>query len=267
MEGKEIVMITGCSSGIGRELCRVLSARGYTVVATARNIDTLKDLPVSLKLSLDVTDRESVNGAVEDILQRYGRIDILVNNAGYSVRGAMEDIPLQSIKGMFDVNVFGMVNLIQAVAPVMRGNGYGKIINIGSISGKFTQPINGAYCASKHAVEAISDALRYELHPHHVQVTVIEPGPIQTNFFRTMDSQSEKWMSNPASVYEGLYVLDLKRREKQPYTKTEKAAEDICKIIESKQLKSRYEIVVPYAYSMFARFPYALKDYLMINSH
>lgn len=267
MEGKEIVMITGCSSGIGRELCRVLDGRGYTVAATARNIDTLKDLPVSLMLPLDVTDNESIKGAVGDILQRYGKIDILINSAGYSVRGAMEDIPLQSIKSMFDVNVFGIVNMIQAVAPVMRSNGYGKIINIGSISGKFAQPINGAYCASKHAVEAISDAMRYELHPHNVQVTVIEPGPIQTNFFRTMDKKSEEWMSNPDSVYEGLYALDLKRREKQSYTKTEKAAEDICKIIESKQLKSRYEVAVPYAYSMFARFPYSLRDYLMINSH
>jgi short-subunit dehydrogenase len=148
----------------------------------------------------------------------------------------------------------------------MRKNQYGKIINIGSISGKFTQPINGAYCASKYAVEAISDALRYELHNHNIQVTVIEPGPIQTNFFKIMDKQSEKWMKNPDSIYESLYVLDAKHKEKQSYTQPKTAAKIICEIISKERLKSRYEVAVPHAYSMFARFPYSLRDYLMKNS-
>ncbi len=265
MKNKKVVLITGCSSGIGRELSLLLACRGYEVIATARDVATLEDLPVSLKLPLDVTDKESISQAVKEAVSRYQRVDILVNNAGYSVRGALEEINLESIKSMFDVNVFGIINMIQAVVPIMRMNHFGRIVNIGSISGKFTQPINGAYCASKHAVEAISDALRYELHNHNIQVTVIEPGPIQTRFFETMEIQSDKWMKNPASVYERLYALDAKHKEKQSYTLPKEAAEAICDIIEKEQLKSRYEVAVPCMYSSFARFPYFLRDYLMMN--
>ena len=266
MKNNEVVLITGCSSGIGRELSLLLTDKGYNVAATARDVNTLKDLPATLKLPLDVTDRESISQAVNQVISKFQRIDILVNNAGFSVRGAMEEIHLESMKSMFDVNVFGMVNVIQAVAPEMRRNQNGKIINIGSISGKFTQPINGAYCASKHAVEAISDALRYELHNHNIQVTVIEPGPIQTNFFKTMGMQSDKWMKNPASVYESLYAVDVKRKEKQAYTDPGKAAEIICGIIGKERLKPRYEVAVPTLYRMFARFPDSLRDYLMMHA-
>lgn len=266
MKNNEVVLITGCSSGIGRELCLTLSNMGYTVVATARNVDTLADLPVALRLPLDVEDPASITQAINEVALKLHRIDILINNAGFSVRGAMEEIPVESIKNMFNVNVFGVVNLIQAVTPIMRRNQYGKIINIGSISGKFTQPVNGAYCASKHAVEAISDAFRYELHSHNIQVTVIEPGPIKTNFFNTLDRQSEKWMKNSTSIYEGLYAMDAKRKEKQAYTEPKRAAEVICNIVKKERLKSRYEVAVPYLYSMFARFPYSLRDFLMISS-
>jgi len=266
MENNEVVLITGCSSGLGRELSVMLTDKGYTVAATARNVDTLADLPAALKLPLDVTDRESISQAVNEVVSKFQRVDILINNAGFSVRGAMEEIRIENMKSMFDVNVFGIVNVIQAVAPAMRRNQYGKIINIGSISGKFTQPINGAYCASKHAVEAISDALRYELYHYNIQVTVIEPGPIQTNFFKTMAEKSEKWIKNPDSIYENLYSLDAQRKEKQAYTETKKAAEIICEIVGEERLKSRYEVAVPYIYSMFARFPYPLRDYLMRSS-
>ena len=265
MENKKVALITGCSSGIGRELSQVLADKEYAVIATARDVKTLEDMPVSLKLQLDVTDKESISSAIQKVISQYQKVDILVNNAGCSIRGALEEINLESMKSMFDVNVFGIINMIQAVVPEMRKNRCGKIINIGSISGKFTQPINGAYCASKHAVEAISDALRYELHNHNIQVTVIEPGPIQTNFFKTMDKQSDQWMTNPDSSYKSLYRMDAKRKENQTYTQTKKTAEAICEIIENKRLKSRYEVAVPYAYSMFASFPYSLRDYLMMN--
>jgi NADP-dependent 3-hydroxy acid dehydrogenase YdfG len=266
MENRKVALITGCSSGIGRELSLLLADKGYEVVATARDEEALIDLPAALKLPLDVTDKESISQAVNEAVSKYQRIDILINNAGYSVRGAMEEISLESMKSMFDVNVFGIINMIQAVVPVMCQSRCGKIINIGSISGRFTQPINGAYCASKHAVEAISDALRYELHNHNIQVTVIEPGPIRTSFFKTMDEKSVKWMTNPASRYESLYHMDAKRKENQTYTQAKKAAESICEIIGKERLKSRYEVAVPYAYSMFALFPYSLRDYLMMNS-
>lgn len=183
MKNETVVLITGCSTGIGRELCKILSERGYIVVATARKVEALKDLTVSLKLQLDVTQKESISVAMEEVIARFKKIDILVNNAGYSTRGALEEININSVKSMLDVNVFGIINMIQAVVPEMRKKQFGKIINIGSISGKFVQPINGAYCASKYAVEAISDTLRLELHNYNIQATVIEPGPIKTNFF------------------------------------------------------------------------------------
>ncbi|AQR89892.1 SDR family NAD(P)-dependent oxidoreductase [Clostridium saccharobutylicum] len=153
MKNETVILITGCSTGIGRELCKILSDRGYIVVATARNVENLKDLPVSLKLSLDVTKKESISHAINEVISRFQRIDILVNNAGYSIRGALEEINVESAKNMFDVNVFGIINMIQDVVPIMRKKGAGKIINIGSISGKFVRAINGAYCASKFAVE------------------------------------------------------------------------------------------------------------------
>jgi short-subunit dehydrogenase len=266
MENKKVVLITGCSSGIGRELSEQLTEKGYIVVTTARDLKTLDSLKVSLKLQLDVTNKESISLAINETISRFQKIDILINNAGYSLRGALEEISVENMKSLFDVNVFGIINMIQAVAPIMRKNMGGKIFNIGSISGKFTQPINGAYCASKHAVEALSDAARYELHQQNIQVTVIEPGPIQTNFFKTMENKSIELMTNSASCYKNLYINDAKHKENQSYTPPQKAVEKIIKIIEKKQLKSRYEIAVPLIYSLFARFPYFLRDYLMLNS-
>lgn len=245
----------------------MLTRMGYTVVATARDVETLKDLPAALKLSLDVTKKESINSAIKEIMAQFQRIDILINNAGYSIRGALEEISVEQMKGMFDVNVFGIINMVQAVLPEMRRNQSGRIINIGSISGKFAQPVNGAYCASKFAVEALSDTLRLELFKQNIQVTVIEPGPIQTNFFKTMQEHSCDLLTNQASCYKSLYDADERRKESQTYTPSRKAAEIICGIIGEKHLKSRYEVAVPYAYSMIARFPDVLREYLMTSSH
>lgn len=266
MKNEKVVLITGCSSGIGRELSRILADKGYVVAATARDVEAVKDLPASLKLQLDVTKRESINAAINEVIARFRKIDILINNAGYSIRGALEEISVESMKSMFDVNVFGIIDMIQAVVPEMRKNQSGKIINIGSISGKFTQPINGAYCASKYAVEALSDALRLELCGQNIQVAVIEPGPIRTNFFKTMDEQSDNLMTNPNSCYASLYNWNTDFTDKQILTPPQKAAEAICKIIEKKRLNSRYEVAVPYSYSMIARFPDALREYLLRNA-
>lgn len=266
MKKGDVVLITGCSSGIGRELSRVLTDKGYIVAATARNVDTIKDLPVALKLPLDVTRSESITDAVHEVVTRLKKIDILVNNAGYSIRGALEEINVEGMKSMFDVNVFGIISMIQAVLPEMRKKGAGKLITIGSISGRFVQPVNGAYCASKFAVEALSNTLRLELSSQNIQATVIEPGPIQTHFFKTMTENSRALMLNKASIYKNLYDSDRKRKESQAYTLPQKAAEAICAIIGEKHLKSHYEVAVPYAYSMFARFPDFLREYLMKNS-
>ena len=263
MKNETVILITGCSTGIGRELCKILSEKGYTVVATARNVENIKDLPVSLKLSLDVTQKESISNAINEVMSRFKKIDILVNNAGYSARGALEEINLKIAKSMFDVNVFGIINMIQAVIPEMRKKQSGKIVNIGSISGKFVQPINGAYCASKYAVEALSDALRLELHSYNIQATVIEPGPIKTNFFKTMINNSNDIITNPNSYYSSFYESDARYRDKQNLTDPKEAAKAIADIILRRRLNSRYKVAVPFSYNMAAHFPDFLREYIM----
>ncbi|WP_459476890.1 SDR family oxidoreductase [Clostridium saccharoperbutylacetonicum] len=263
MKEETVILITGCSTGIGRELCKSLSEKGYTVVATARNVESIKDLPVSLKLSLDVTQKESIANAIDKVLSRFEKIDILVNNAGFSARGALEEIGLNVAKSMFDVNVFGIINMIQAVIPEMRKRNSGKIINVGSISGKFAQPINGIYCASKYAVEALSDSLRLELCNNNIQTTVIEPGPIKTNFFKTLVNNSKDVLTNQKSYYSRFYESDSKYRDKQKLTDPKVAAKAISDIILKKRLNSRYKVAVPFLYSMITHFPDSLKEYIM----
>jgi NADP-dependent 3-hydroxy acid dehydrogenase YdfG len=168
----KVVLITGCSSGIGQNLSQRLSQAGYTVVATARNCETLTDIPAVLKLPLDVTQPDSIHAAVSQTIKTFGAIDVLANNAGYAVRGALEEIPVEQVQQMFDVNVFGVLRMIHAVVPHMRRQGSGRIINISSIAGKLSTPINGTYSATKFALEALSDALRIELAPFGIQVVI-----------------------------------------------------------------------------------------------
>lgn len=263
MKDKKVVLITGCSTGIGRELCKILFDKGYIVAASARKLEDLEGLTASLKVALDVTQKESVTASVNEVISRFQKIDMLINNAGYSMRGALEEIDVNRAKQMFDVNVFGIINMIQAVLPEMRRRKYGRIINIGSISGKFVQPINGVYCASKFAVEALSDALRLELHSHNIETTVIEPGPIETHFFKTLANQSDQLLSNTNSCYTGFYKSDMSFRSRQKRTGVKEAAEIIVDIILKKRLKARYKVAVPFIFRMIVRFPDAFKEYLM----
>jgi len=201
----QIVLITGCSTGIGRNLAERLSRMGYTVVATARRAETLDRLTVALKLSLDVTRTESVRQAVTGILERFGRIDVLVNNAGYALRGAVEEVPVEQAQQMFDANVFGVMRMIQAVLPCMRRQKSGRIINISSVVGRLVIPANGTYAATKFALEALSDAMRLELAPFGIQVIVVEPGSIRTRFHATMQANAQAIFSDPLSPYQPLY--------------------------------------------------------------
>lgn len=202
----KVVLITGCSTGIGRDLAQRLTQVGYTVVATARKVEALDDISAAMKLPLDVTQPDSVTQAVEQIIQRFGRIDILINNAGYGLRGVVEEISDEQARQVYDVNVFGVIRMVRAVAPHMRQQKSGRIINISSIVGKVVVPINGLYSSTKFALEALSDAMRLELAPFGIQVVVIEPGSIKTNFLDTVQSHSqEDTFSNPASPYQPLY--------------------------------------------------------------
>ncbi len=186
-----VVLITGCSSGIGRAAATHLAGRGHTVIATARRVDDLADLAAAgcRTLALDVTDEASMRSAVEAIEASHGRIDVLVNNAGYSQSGAVESVPLERTRAQFETNVFGPLRLTQLVLPGMRRRGAGRIVNVSSMGGRLVFPGGGVYHASKYALEALSDALRYELRPFGIAVVLIEPGLIKTNFAATVGAR------------------------------------------------------------------------------
>jgi NAD(P)-dependent dehydrogenase (short-subunit alcohol dehydrogenase family) len=178
------VLITGCSTGIGRATAEHLAEKGWTVYATARRPESIADLEAKggKTLALDVTDEASMQDAVRQVEAAEGAVGVLVNNAGYSQSGAVESVKMEDIRAQFDTNVFGLIRMSQLVLPGMRRQGWGKIVNVSSIGGRLTFPGGGIYHATKHAVEAISDALRFEVRGFGVDVVVIEPGLIRTQF-------------------------------------------------------------------------------------
>jgi NAD(P)-dependent dehydrogenase (short-subunit alcohol dehydrogenase family) len=182
-----VVLITGCSSGIGWATAERLARRGWAVYATARNVEEISPLAERgcRLLPLDVTDEDSMRDAVAEVERIEGAVGVLINNAGYSQSGAVEEVPMQKVRRQFETNVFGLVRMCQLVLPGMRRQGFGRIVNLSSMGGKLTFPGAGFYHASKHAVEAISDALRFEVRGFGVEVVVIEPGVIRTGFAQT----------------------------------------------------------------------------------
>ncbi len=179
----QVVLITGCSSGIGRALAEALLARGHTVVATARRMQSLAGLVGRervLALELDVTDRASIAAAVERTVGELGRIDILVNNAGFNLVGPLAEVPLDDVRGILETNVVAPLALVQAVVPHMARARRGRIVNIGSMVGVLGTPFTGAYCASKAAVHMLTDVLRLELAPFGIEVVSVEPGRVRS---------------------------------------------------------------------------------------
>jgi NAD(P)-dependent dehydrogenase (short-subunit alcohol dehydrogenase family) len=178
------VLITGCSSGIGRETARHLAANGWKVYATARRPESIEDLRAQgcEPRACDVTDEASMSACVRAVEEAEGAVGVLVNNAGYSQSGAIEEVPIDAVRRQFETNVFGLMRMCQLVLPGMRAQAWGKIVNVSSMGGKLTFPGGGVYHATKHAVEALSDALRYEVAGFGVDVVVIEPGLIKTRF-------------------------------------------------------------------------------------
>jgi NAD(P)-dependent dehydrogenase (short-subunit alcohol dehydrogenase family) len=178
------VLITGCSSGIGRSTAELLAEQGWTVYATARRPETLADLEQKgcRTLALDVTDEESMRAAVAAVTDEHGAVGVLINNAGYSQSGAVESVAMEQVRAQFETNVFGLLRMCQLVLSGMRAQGWGKVVNISSMGGRLTFPGGGLYHASKYAVEALSDALRFEVRGFGVDVILIEPGLIVTRF-------------------------------------------------------------------------------------
>ena len=181
---KKIALVTGASSGIGMMTARELERNGYTVYAAARRLEKMNELKKDgiKPVLLDLTKEDSMVQCVQGILSEAGRIDVLVNNAGYGSYGAIEDVPMEEARRQFDVNLFGMARMIQLVTPSMRDNHYGKIVNISSMGGKIWTKFGGWYHATKFAVEGFSDCLRMELAPFGIDVVVVEPGGIKTDW-------------------------------------------------------------------------------------
>jgi NAD(P)-dependent dehydrogenase (short-subunit alcohol dehydrogenase family) len=192
------VLITGCSTGIGRATALELDARGYEVIATARRPETIEDLGVGTTLALDVDS----DASVADAVTAAGPIDVLVNNAGFGVEGPIETVPLDEVRRMFETNVFGSARMIQAFLPAMRERGSGTVVNVTSTAGIASPPLGGYYAATKFAMEAVSEALKLEAGHFGIRVFAIEPGVIETSFgANALDHRAE------AGPYEELGTL------------------------------------------------------------
>jgi short-subunit dehydrogenase len=181
---KKVALVTGASSGIGKETAKLLAKNGFKVYAVSRRLGKMAELQkegIEL-LEMDVTDEVSMTSGINTILEAEGKIDLLINNAGYGSYGALEDVPMEEAKYQFEVNIFGLARLIQLVLPTMRAQKRGRIINISSIGGSFGEPHGAWYHATKFALEGLSDSLRMELKQFNIDVVVIKPGAILTEW-------------------------------------------------------------------------------------
>lgn len=190
MNAGRAVLITGCSSGVGLAAAARFLRAGYPVYATARRPEALTGLADAgaVTLALDVTDEESMTAAVKRVESDHGAVGILVNNAAYGLQGATEIVPLEQARAQFETNVFGLIRVSQLALPAMRAAGWGRIVNVSAMGAHFTLPGTGMLHASKHAVRAISSAMRLELRPFGIAVIMVEPGPIQTCFAATANA-------------------------------------------------------------------------------
>jgi NAD(P)-dependent dehydrogenase (short-subunit alcohol dehydrogenase family) len=266
MNVSKAVLITGCSSGIGWATAERLVDVGWKVYATARNVEKIAPLEQRgcQLLPLDVTDEDSMRSAVDEVEQREGAVGVLVNNAGYSQSGAVEAVPMEKVRRQFETNVFGLARMCQLVLPGMRRQGYGRIVNVSSMGGKLTFPGGGYYHATKHAVEALSDALRFEVEGFGVKVSVIEPGLIRTGFADTaLGSMDDLNGENPyAGFDESVARTTAKNYERGPISKLgggpETVAETIEQAISARSPKCRHA-VTPSAH-LFLRLRRLLPD-------
>lgn len=237
-------LVTGASSGIGKSTVELLLSAGATVYAAARRVEKMEDLEkagVHL-IKMDVTDEDSLISGVNSILEKEGSIDILVNNAGYGSYGAIEDVPIDEARRQFEVNIFGLARLTQLVLPGMRQNRYGKIVNISSMGGKIYMPFGGWYHATKHALEGFSDCLRLETEPFGVDVIIIEPGGIATEWGAIAAENLKKTSGSGAYAVAANKTADgmAKRYSGNQLSPPGLIAETILKTVTAGRPKTRY---------------------------
>src|SRR5437879_9417151 len=242
--GQQTVLITGATDGLGRAAALLLAEKGYRVFAAGRSaekraeLDRLaaaKKLPLE-SLEMDVCSEASVSGAVQQVLQKAGHLDVLINNAGVGLMAVTEELKLDDLRRLYETNIFGLLRVTQAVLPHMRERKAGRILMLSSVAGILTPPTYGAYSSSKHAVEALSNALRLELYPFNIDVILIEPGYIMTNFQRTAKDAAESYIEGSAAspyakIYEGAIAGTPNSRREPKKTPAECARTTLKAII------------------------------------
>jgi len=258
------VLITGCSTGIGRATAEYLASRGWNVYATARRAESIRDLAGrGMKtLPLDVCDEASMRAAVAAVEQAEGAVGVLVNNAGYGQEGVLEEVPMEQVRRQFETNVFGLIRLSQLVLPGMRRQGWGKIINMSSMGGKLTLPGGGLYHATKHAVEALSDALRFEVRTFGIDVVVIEPGPIKTRFGDTAVASIDglAGRESPYAKFNAVLAQRIKEAYEGPMARFAAEPEAVARVVERAITASRPKTRYPVTFA--ARFLMRLRRWL-----
>ncbi len=243
---EKVALVTGSSSGIGFETSLGLARDGYYTFASMRDVTKAKkiqeaaskeDLPIDV-IELDVNDESSIISAIEKIISNKGRLDVLVNNAGYGQFGFTEDVSIDDFRKQFETNFFSIVRIIQEVAPIMRKQGSGIIVNVSSVVGRMGLPGSPAYVSSKFALEGLTECLRYELGQFGVKTTLIEPGVIKSNFFQSMkipdSSKDPKYKEMTENILAGLKMMV------EMGTHPSKVAEVIIKAIHDKEILPRY---------------------------
>lgn len=238
----KVILVTGASSGFGKLTAMKLIQRGHIVYGAARRLNEMDDLVAEggYSMKMDVTKPADVKSGVARIVKEQGQIDVLVNNAGFGAYDFVETADLKKMKAMFDVNFWGLVNASQQVLPAMRKKGVGRIVNISSLAGKISTPTMGFYSASKHAVEAISDATRQEVARYGIKVAIIEPGIFKTEFEEVMSDQFYA-LETPADYQQqlsGIQKFFNKSFRRAP--KPSPVVKAIAHAVESKRPKTRY---------------------------
>jgi NAD(P)-dependent dehydrogenase (short-subunit alcohol dehydrogenase family) len=247
------VLITGCSSGIGRCVARGLARRGYRVFATARRPEDVEQLTAQgfESLRLDLADPDSIAAAVDEVLARTGgHLDALFNNGAYGQPGAVEDLSRELLRVQFETNLFGWHELTNRVLPVMRRQGYGRVIQNSSVLGFVALPFRGAYTASKYALEGLTDTLRLELRGSGVHVVLIEPGPIESRFRQNAYAAYKRHIDPNVSVHRDRYLKMEQRLLKEgpvaPFTLPPEAVlKKVVRALESPRPKARYYVTFP----------------------
>ena len=239
-----IVLITGASSGIGLSAAKRLASQGHKVYGAARRVELMEGIPGVVPVRLDLTSEASVAEAVKFVLQAEGRIDALVNNAGYGSLGPVETVPMEEARRQMDVNLFGLAAMVKAVLPVMRGQGFGRIINLSSIAGRVVMPMCAWYNVSKYSVESLSDNLRMDLRRFGIRVSLIEPGGIRTPWGDIAASHLEDSVRGTAYEDTGLREARVLRKgySMRVLSSPEVVARAICRAVNSRHPRARYRV-------------------------